>query len=152
MFQGSIEETVRTLKALIEKEKPPKIVTVGDKVSQDLADNTLLADVLIVDNLIMRKKIPPISATADLIVNVENPPGTITDEAWNAVKKAATSPKRVKIVVAGEEDLLALAAISTVPENSLVLYGQPHKGIVSVKATAEMKQKVRRIVEAMKRS
>ncbi len=150
LFKGSLKETIRLLKTLIEKEKPAKIVTVGDQVSQDLTDHSLLPDVLIVDNKIMRKEIMPISATADQIINVKNPPGTITDEAWLAIEKALASPRRTKIVVEGEEDLLTLVAILAAPENSLVLYGQPHEGVVTVKATAEMKRRVREIVEAMK--
>ncbi|MDH5448833.1 MAG: GTP-dependent dephospho-CoA kinase family protein [Candidatus Bathyarchaeota archaeon] len=150
LFHGSLEETISILKTLIEKEKPAKIVTVGDRVSQDLTNHSLLPDVLIVDNKIMRKEIPPISATADHVLNVKNPPGTLTDEAWLAVEKAIAGSRRTKIVVEGEEDLLTLVAILAVPENSLVLYGQPSKGVVTVKATAEMKKKVREIVEAMK--
>ena len=74
----------------------------------------------------------------------------ITDEAWLAIEKAMEHSLRTKIVVEGEEDLLTLVAILTVPEDSLVLYGQPRKGVVVVKATAEMKQKVQEIVEEMK--
>lgn len=151
LLQGRLEEETGMLRRLIEKEKPAKIVTVGDRVSQDLADHSLQPDILIVDNRIMRRQVAPISASADEVVNLTNPPGTITDEAWLTIEKAVRSSHRTKIVVAGEEDLLALVAILTVPENSLVLYGQPHKGIVVVKATTEMKRKVREIVEAMKR-
>jgi uncharacterized protein (UPF0218 family) len=150
LFHSSLEETISMLKMMIEKEKPAKIVTVGDQVSQNLADHSLLPDVLIIDNKIMRKKIAPISVTADQVVNVNNPPGTITDEAWLAVEKAIADSQRTKIVVEGEEDLLALVAILAVPENSLVLYGQPRKGVVAVKATAKMKKRVQEIVEAMK--
>jgi hypothetical protein len=150
LFQGALDETMKILETLIEKEKPAKVVTVGDRVSQDLADHHILPDVLIVDNKIMRKEIPPISATADRIVNVKNSAGTITDEAWLAIEKAMKGSRRTKIVVDGEEDLLTLVAIVTAPENSLVLYGQPRKGVVVVKATAEMKQKVQEIVKAMK--
>lgn len=150
LFQGALEETMKILETLIEKEKPAKVVTVGDRVSQDLADHHILPDVLIVDNKIMRKKISPISATADRVVNVKNPAGTITEEAWLAIEKAMEGSRRTKIVVDGEEDLLTLVAILTAPENSLVLYGQPRKGVVVVKATVEIKQKVQKIVEAMK--
>jgi len=150
LFQGALEETMKILETLIEKEKPAKVVTVGDKVSQDLTDHHILPDVLIVDNKIMRKKISPISATADRVVNVKNPAGTITEEAWLAIEKAMEDSRRTKIVVDGEEDLLTLVAILTAPENSLVLYGQPRKRVVVVKATVEIKQKVQKIVEAMK--
>ncbi len=145
-----MEETVTIVQALIEKEKPAKTVTVGDQVSEDLTSHGLLPHVLIVDNKIMRKEIPPIIATCDIVVNVKNPPGTITDEAWLTIERAMADSQRAKIVVDGEEDLLTLVAILTAPENSLVFYGQPHEGVVAVKTTAEVKRRIREIVDAMK--
>jgi len=150
LFCGSLEETMAMVKTLIEEKKPAKIVTVGDRVSQDLFNHNMLPTVLIVDDKIMRKEIPPISATAEKAINVTNPPGTITEEAWSAIEKAMESYQRTKIIVDGEEDLLTLVAILTAPDGSLVLYGQPHEGVVVVKATAEMKRKIREIVDAMK--
>jgi uncharacterized protein (UPF0218 family) len=151
LIHGSLDETMMMMKSLIKKEKPIKIITVGDRVSQDLTDHTLQPDVLIIDNKIMRKEIPPISASADKIMNVPNPAGTITDEAWSAIEKAARSTHRIKIIVDGEEDLLTLVAILTMPDNSLICYGQPHEGIVAVKTTPNLKKKIRKIVDAMKR-
>lgn len=150
VLQGSTQDIVEQIKTLIRKEKPPKIVTVGDKVSEDLTCNSLQPDLLIVDNRIMRKAICPISATADRIMTVKNPPGTITDQAWKAIMKAMKSSRSTKIVVDGEEDLLTLPAIISAPEGSLVVYGQPHEGVVVIEATEAMKQKVRKIVNAMK--
>ncbi|MGB9135633.1 MAG: GTP-dependent dephospho-CoA kinase family protein [Candidatus Bathyarchaeia archaeon] len=138
------------VKAMVDREKPTKTIAVGDRVSQDLIASQLFPDVLIVDNRVMRKEIPPISATADKTINVNNPPGTITDEAWHAIETALKSPQRTKITVDGEEDLLTLVAILTAPQGSIVFYGQPHEGIVAVKATAKTKQKVERMVEDMK--
>ncbi|UCG36875.1 MAG: GTP-dependent dephospho-CoA kinase family protein [Candidatus Bathyarchaeota archaeon] len=149
LFQGSIESTLNNVKNLIDKEKPAKIITVGDQVSKDFSENLIQPDVLIVDEKIMRKRIAPIHLAADEITQVMNPPGTITDEAWQTVERAILSPGCTKILVDGEEDLLALVAILTAPESSLVFYGQPHKGIVAVVVTAETKQKMREIFDAM---
>ncbi|MCW4053127.1 MAG: DUF359 domain-containing protein [Candidatus Bathyarchaeota archaeon] len=152
LLHGPMEEIAQILKAMVDEEKPTKIVSVGDKVSQDLASHSLMPDILIVDNRIMRREINPISVSAPVVVNVKNQAGTITDEAWRAVEQAAENSSRVKIVVDGEEDLLSLVAILTMPENSLVLYGQPpHKGIVVVKADSENKKKAESILERMKR-
>lgn len=137
------------VKAMIEKEKPTKTVAVGDRVSQDLTISQLPPDILIVDNKIMRKKISPISATAEEAVRVSNPQGTITDEAWQAIETAMKSSERTKITVDGEEDLLTLAAILLAPLNAIVFYGQPREGIVAVKATAKTKQKIKAIIEEM---
>jgi len=141
---------MKILKTMVEQDKPAKLVSVGDQTTQDLADHSLPPDILIVDNKIMRQKIPPISATAELVVKVKNPAGTITEEAWLAVEKAARNPERTKIIVEGEEDLLALVAILTLPENSLVLYGQPpNKGIVVVKTNSQNKTRAQEIIAEM---
>lgn len=140
------------IRAMVEKEKPTKIITVGDRVTHDLTSNQLFPDVLIIDNRVMRKEITPISATAENNMNVQNPPGTITDEAWQAIETAMRESKRTKITVDGEEDLLTLVAVLAAPENSLVFYGQPHEGIVAVKATVETKQKIQNMIEEMKKT
>jgi uncharacterized protein (UPF0218 family) len=140
------------IRAMVEKEKPTKIITVGDRVTQDLTSNQLFPDVLIIDNRVMRKEITPISATAENNMNVQNPPGTITDEAWQAIETAMRESRRTKITVDGEEDLLTLVAVLAAPENSLVFYGQPHEGIVAVKATVETKQKIQNMIEEMKKT
>ncbi|MCW3981570.1 MAG: GTP-dependent dephospho-CoA kinase family protein, partial [Candidatus Bathyarchaeota archaeon] len=146
---GSHEQVIGLLREHIEREKPQKIVTVGDQVSKDLSNHDLVPDILIVDNKIMRKNIEPVSAAADKVVRVRNPPGTITDEAWSAIDRAAQGFERTKIVVKGEEDLLALVAIIAVPEDSVVIYGQPRRGIVLVRATPEMKRLTREMVASM---
>jgi uncharacterized protein (UPF0218 family) len=140
------------IRAMVEREKPTKIITVGDRVTQDLTSNQLFPDVLIIDNRVMRKEITPISATAENNMNVQNPPGTITDEAWQAIETAMRESRRTKITVDGEEDLLTLVAVLAAPENSLVFYGQPHEGIVAVKATVETKQKIQNMIEEMKKT
>jgi uncharacterized protein (UPF0218 family) len=152
LLHGPMEEIATVLKAMVDEEKPAKIVSVGDQVSQDLASHSLTPDILIVDNKIMRREIEAISVSAPVVMNVKNQAGTISDEARIAIERAATNPRRVKIIVDGEEDLLSLVAIVTMPESSLVLYGQPpHKGIVVVKANSVNKKKVQDILERMKR-
>ena len=44
-------------------------------------------------------------------------------------------------MVDGEEDLLALVAVLYAPQNSFVVYGQPHCGIVFVKVTSRRKHR-----------
>jgi uncharacterized protein (UPF0218 family) len=122
---------------------------VGDYITAYLFRHNIKPDLFIVDDKIMRKQISPIDADADVVLTVKNPAGTITDQAWSAIEAASRSRRRTKIQVDGEEDLLALVAILTVPLNSIVLYGQPLQGVVVVKVTAEMRERVRRIVDAM---
>jgi hypothetical protein len=138
------------LSELIEKESPQKIISVGDVVSDNITKHKIYANVLIVDNKVMRIPTNPIPLETKETLYVKNPPGTLSDEAWLTVKKALNQTQRTKVVVDGEEDLLTLIAISYAPNGSFVIYGQPHEGIVVVKVTEEKKEEVREIVEAMK--
>ena len=150
LLQGTLEEIIDKLREIIQINKPMRIVTVGDRVSQDISDHNILPDVLIVDNRIMRNEVPPVSVNVDQVISVKNPRGTITEEAWRTIERATRDSIRKKIIVDGEEDLLALVAVLTIPEDSLVIYGQPTKGMVVVKATLDMKREVSKIIQAMK--
>jgi uncharacterized protein (UPF0218 family) len=149
LIRGSYSETIRKVKDVIEKEKSPRIISVGDTVSKNLVRNNIFPQLSIIDNKVMRKSIKPIALGADETVMVENPAGTITEEAVTAIQESLESNRRVKIVVDGEEDLLTLIAVSQAPENSLIVYGQPRQGMVVVKATREKKAEVAEILKAM---
>lgn len=149
LIQGSFDETMKTLKELIEKEKPSKIISVGDAVSDSMTRHGFSPQVLIVDNKVMRKVIQPVALEADQTLHVKNPPGTLSEEAWTVIKEALRGKHRTKVLVDGEEDLLTLVAVLCAPENSLVVYGQPREGIVVVKVTEKTRETMRRIVGAM---
>ena len=152
LIQGSFDETMKTLKELIEKEKPSKIISVGDAVSDSMTRHGFCPQVLIVDNKVMRKVIQPVALEADQTLHVKNPPGTLSEEAWTVIKDALRGKHRTKVLVDGEEDLLTLVAVLCAPENSLVVYGQPREGIVVVKVTEKTRETMRRIVDAMEQS
>lgn len=149
LISGSFDETMEKLRELVEKEGPPKVISVGDVVSENMAKHRISAHVLIVDNKVMRASIKPISVKTNQTFRVKNSPGTLSDEAWSTVRKAVNQNQQAKIVVDGEEDLLTLIAVLCAPKNSFVVYGQPGEGIVVVKATEEKKREVQGIVEAM---
>jgi hypothetical protein len=153
LIEGSFDETIKKLKKLIEKEKPSMIISVGDAVSESLIKKDVFPNVFIVDNKVMRKPITSFSAEVEETVYVNNPPGTLTEEALREIRRVLKEKKqRVKIIVYGEEDLLTLPAVLYAPENSLVVYGQPQRGIVAVKVTKQEKERVRQVIEGMKQS
>jgi len=149
LIRGSFAETMKTLKGVVEKEKPSYVISVGDRVSNNLVKNHILPKLMILDNKVMRKSIQPIPLAADKLVNVQNPPGTITDEAITAIQEALKNNCRIKITVRGEEDLLTLIAILHAEENAFVVYGQPREGIVLVRVTPEKKAEIAGILKAM---
>ena len=73
---------------------------------------------------------------------MNNPQGTITQEAIFAIKEALERNEHTHIVVDGEEDLLTLIAVLYAPENAFVVYGQPYSGIVVVKVS-RLRKKLR---------
>ncbi|MEM3700343.1 MAG: DUF359 domain-containing protein [Candidatus Bathyarchaeia archaeon] len=150
LIRGSYTETMKKLLDMIREEKPSTIISVGDTVSKNIAENHVMPQLAIVDNKVMRKNIQPIPTTAEKIIYVKNPPGTITEEAVAAIQTALKSNCHVKIVVDGEEDLLALIAVLHAPESAFVIYGQPYEGIVIVKATSKKKAEVSEILKSMK--
>jgi len=149
LIDGPFEETMKRLKELVEKEKPSAIISVGDIVSRNMIEYGVSLDVLIVDNKVMRKPIQPITVNADQTLYAKNPPGAITDEAWTAIRSAIEQKGQTRVMIDGEEDLLTLVAVLSAPEDTFVVYGQPHVGIVLVKVTEETKKNMRRIVDAM---
>jgi len=152
LIDGPFEETMKRLKELVEKEKPSAIISVGDIVSRNMIEYGVSLDVLIVDNKVMRKPIQPITVNADQTLYAKNPPGAITDEAWTAIRSAIEQKGQTRVMIDGEEDLLTLVAVLSAPEDTFVVYGQPHVGIVLVKVTEETKKNMRRIVDAMEKT
>ena len=124
LIEGSIEEIMEKLKELIEKEKPSIIISVGDIVSIHMIEHGIALNILIVDNKTMRKPIQPITVDVDQTLYAKNPPGAITDEAWDTIKEALQLKMKTKIVVEGEEDLLTVVTVLSAPEDALVVYGQ----------------------------
>ena len=150
LFKGTHEETMNQMSQLILKENPQCIISVGDVVSQNMLKQRFPIQLIIVDNKVMRNPAKPIKARVPRKVNVRNPPGTLTPEAWAVIEQALKQEQPTQVLVDGEEDLLALVAILKAPKTSLVVYGQPHEGVVVVKVDDSIKEKVKRIIQEMK--
>lgn len=152
LISGTPQETMSALKKLIEQENPPRIISVGDIVSQNLHKFDMHPQLSIVDYISLRDQVIPQQEPVDNTVRVANPQGTITTEAMSAIKSAMNSNKHTHIEVVGEEDLLALIAVLYAPMGSFVIYGQPHLGIVVVKVTETKKAEVNQFLKEMKAS
>ena len=152
LIQGTPEVTMGNLKKMVEKEKPSRIISVGDIVSQNLHKHNIHPQLTIIDNISLRTQKIPLETAAQKTVFVDNPQGTITQESIYAVKEALESNEHTHIVVKGEEDLVTLIAILYAPENAFVVYGQPYSGIVVVKVNSERKARAKDFLNAMKAS
>lgn len=81
---------------------------------------------------------------------VENPPGTISTQAINAIKQALSNKEKTKIEINGEEDLLVLPCMIYAQEGVNIYYGQPNESMVVVKTNQKNKEKAKKILEEMK--
>jgi uncharacterized protein (UPF0218 family) len=121
------------------------VYAVGDVVTHNLQKNGITPDVSIIDRHTMRspyRDAPPFSGR---IIRVKNPPGTITDELVAGIDDAIALPPAT-ISVTGEEDLAVIPLVLAAPDGTLVLYGQPHKGVVICTVNPASKEKARELL------
>jgi hypothetical protein len=150
LVEGSFSKTMQALETIVKTEKPSKIISVGDTVTRNLHQQGIIPQLSITDNKSMRKQLQPVTFPEKNLVKIKNPQGLITEEAIAAIRNALAGNKATHILVEGEEDLLTLIAVVYAPENALVIYGQPQKGVVVVKVTPEKRVDAEKIFKAMK--
>jgi hypothetical protein len=128
---------------------PKTVVSVGDRVTETLAAKGRVPDVQIVDGRENRREREPPDVPHARTIKVRNPPGTITQQAMNGVKKALEGKKPARVLVDGEEDMLAIPAVVFAPVSASVFYGQPGVGIVKIKVTVASKARNRKLLSRM---
>jgi uncharacterized protein (UPF0218 family) len=132
------------------------LIAVGDVVTYHFERAGVTPDVAVVDGLTKREEVE--GRVAEGVarlggetreVHVENPAATLTRELVEAIRTAIADPEPTVVVVAGEEDLVALPAIVAAPLGASVVYGQPDEGMVLAEVTAEAKAEMRDILARM---
>ncbi len=151
LIKGPPEETIPQLDLTIRETKPPMVAAVGDVVSRETLTAGFRVGLRIVDNRSMRKGLSASTYPAKRTYTLKNPPGVITDEARQIIRRAVRE-EEVVIFVEGEEDLLVLPVILESPERSLVVYGQPNEGLVVVTVTLDKKREVAEMLDRMVRA
>jgi len=138
---GEQDECINVLKGVLEAEKPVLLILVGDTISRTALQSGLQPSVIIIDGKEKRQTATKFPVEDARVLRTRNKPGCIEQEAWNTVERAVEYGSNV-VLVDGEEDLLTLPAILSAPIGSLVVYGQPDKGIVLVRVTPEKKKEI----------
>jgi len=105
------------------------VYSVGDVVTHNLQKNGIVPAIAVIDGQTMRSPCDRLPEVKGTCIRVKNPPGTITDELVRALTDALNHAP-VTILVDGEEDLAVIPLVIAAPESSVVIYGQPHEGIV----------------------
>lgn len=142
----SIKELIKDL-----KENNRIIISIGDVTTINLQKAGIIPDIGIVDNKIERKEVhyKDIIDHDYLQLNSQNPPGTITKNMWGTIQQAiqliGNSKYHILIMVDGEEDLAVIPSVIMAPQNSIVIYGQPGKGVVFCEVD-QVKNKVKKLL------
>ena len=126
------------------------VVAVGDRVTERIAELGRIPEVQVVDGRERRveRRMPDVPYSR--LIRVRNPPGTITNEALDGIAQAVKERDgSVRVVVEGEEDLLAIAAVAAAPIGSNIYYGQPLVGVVLVRVDRAAKRRNGEILKEM---
>ena len=127
------------------------VITIGDATSEMLIKLGLIPFLQIVDGKEKRHEREfPVDISVVTNLHCVNPAGELTQQSIDTVKKSFNSKPPIRILVDGEEDLMVLPACLFSPENSVVMYGQPNEGLVIVRITNEIREKIQKIVNSMK--
>lgn len=127
------------------------LIAVGDVTVATLLAMDIVPDMAFVDGQTKRQALDE-EDQVDLaafpnVLHAENPAGVLTPSLRNAVEKAATMEEPVAVVVDGEEDLAPLFIHLHVPLHAVVIYGQPHTGVVVQPSSLATKIRCRRLLE-----
>jgi uncharacterized protein (UPF0218 family) len=125
-----------------------KVISVGDSTTDRLISFGILPDLSVIDG---KERRSTRSSISNLHLQKElrcsNSAGTISREAVSLLQDALKSHFPVRVIVDGEEDMLALPIFNMAPDCSVVLYGQPLEGIVIVKITPKTRKKAKDLMD-----
>ncbi len=126
------------LASYIDSGRWSKVVCVGDVVTAYCMEASRKPDLVVLDLKTRRSEAQEGYLTNRLkeegfeVLRVSNPAGGLTTSAAEILCSALKGSTRSVLIVEGEEDMLALAALQCAPPNSLVVYGVPARGAAMV--------------------
>jgi uncharacterized protein (UPF0218 family) len=129
LFKEPFGVLYRTIDEIIPTIEGKDVYSVGDVVTHNLRKKGIIPTVAVVDGYTMRSPCVRVPTVHGECIHVKNPAGTLTDELICALERAVKNPPAT-IIVDGEEDLAVIPLVLTAHDGAIVLYGQPHKGIV----------------------
>lgn len=124
-----------------------KIITVGDATTERLVDFGFIPDLAVVDGKERRsaRKAPMTYPAKEM--HCKNPAGMISQDAVYLLGQALEEKKPVRVLVEGEEDMLALPLFVMAPLGAVVLYGQPLEGLVAVEITPAKRKQAKDLMD-----
>ena len=149
LFEGPEDDPEIGMSAAMDGLPSPHgaIITVGDVTTKTMLEMGLTPDIALIDGQTKRTQLEE-----HLKVSVEhfhhrlhakNPAGYLTPSLNQAITNALLAEDTLVLEVEGEEDLAPLVIHCLAPIGTLVLYGQPKKGVVVQYTTLDVKQRCR---------
>jgi uncharacterized protein (UPF0218 family) len=130
-----------------------KCIVVGDESAITLFKHNYDIKLAIVDFQTRRRKDKKlqleVSKIGEKVLKVHNPAGTITDELWSAIEQGLSESEPVRIEVTGEEDLAFIPCMLMAPEDMVIVYGYPGKGLVLAYVNTKNRQLAQEALDSM---
>jgi uncharacterized protein (UPF0218 family) len=154
LFTGEGNNIALNVIKFIHDKKYTFSVAVGDYCTKSLIEQDFYPNMIIYDGKTQRIDSISLDLTRYEIRSCNNPKGWILESAWVTIESAiafSTSNNcRIAVRIDGEEDLLIIPAIISLPLGSIVIYGQPpitsEEGIVVAQVTSSLKESVSNIL------
>ncbi|MFX0084522.1 MAG: GTP-dependent dephospho-CoA kinase family protein [Candidatus Hodarchaeota archaeon] len=148
LFTGNFQNSAKEARVYIKSLNPPLVMSIGDFCTKTLFDVDFFPNIVIYDNKTHKTEEVNLNLNSYHYFKTYNPPGWILTEAWDEIKTAIAfcieNNCPVRVHITGEEDLLVIPAIISLPLGSIVVYGQPkidtEEGIVVTPITSSLKK------------
>jgi len=124
-----------------------RVIAVGDATTERLVSFGIIPDIAIIDGRERRSKRRYPANYRATEMKCFNAPGTISAQAMTILQDALRAKPPIRVIVDGEEDMLAIPLFGTSPLGSTVLYGQPLQGLVVVKITHARRKKAKDLMD-----
>jgi GTP-dependent dephospho-CoA kinase len=142
LFQEPFGELYRNIDEIIPLIADCTIYAVGDVVTHNLQKRGITPAIAVIDGYTMRSPCKRLPVFRGECIRVKNPAGTLTVDLIRALDYAIMHPPAT-VIVDGEEDLAVIPLVIAAPNNAIVLYGQPHQGVVLRRVNFEAKETAR---------
>ncbi len=139
LFQEPFGELHRNIDEIIPIIADSTVYAVGDVVTHNLQKRGITPAIAVVDGYTMRLPCKRMPVFQGECIRVKNPAGTLTDDLIRALDHAIMHPPAT-VIVDGEEDLAVIPLVIAAPDGAIVLYGQPHQGVVLRRVNHEGKR------------
>ena len=150
-YANSLSWLALAAKQEVNKKSTPMVITVGDIVTQSFLQAGVNFQLSIIDHYSRRVKLNTnfnrrLIDESSFCFRAVNKAGGLTANLIKTLKQCLSEivfeKKHGILEIKGEEDLAVLPVVLLSPLQSLVYYGQPNQGIVRVRVTEKIKQKV----------